>query len=89
MKQAACHAVQESVASGVRLSPAGQRHLEECVSCQKVLDEYHQLEALFTFHDVVIPDGFADGVMARIGNASPCRADWFVSMQIRLATLAR
>jgi hypothetical protein len=89
MKQTACHATQENIASGVQLSSDEQRHLDACASCRRVFEEYRRLEALFAFDDVVIPDGFADAVMARIGDAAVANhEDWFLTLQNRLAKFA-
>lgn len=44
-----------------------QAHLDECLACQAYVDDALTIRAAFPdAEDTVVPDGFADGVMARI-----------------------
>ena len=89
MKETACQSVQESIASGVHLPAQHQHHLSACAACQDVAEQYRQLEAMFALDDVQIPDGFADSVMARIGEEHEAgRRDWLMHLNDRVARLA-
>jgi hypothetical protein len=89
MKETACHSVQENIASGVHLPAHHQHHLSACAACHDVAEQYRQLEAMCALDDVQIPDGFAESVMARIGDAPEAgRRDSLMHWNDRVAQFA-
>ena len=73
-----CNRVQECIALGEALDEASQGHVLDCAQCARVAAEFVTLDAQVTGElasAVVVPDGFADRVMARLDEASLRRTE--------------
>jgi hypothetical protein len=68
-----CNAIQERIVAGESLDEPNQAHTLTCMSCSRFVSEWLALDSLIAeeINDkVVVPDGFADRVMARIEPAA-------------------
>jgi hypothetical protein len=82
-----CSSIQEAIALDQALTPDQRSHLNQCDKCKVVLQEYKQLEDLFSLNfEVNVPDTFADTVMNRIEEESLMQDDWFSNLQARIAS---
>ena len=64
-----CNALQERIVVGEALDEVGQAHVLACASCSRLATEWMALDSLVAGGldgGVVVPDGFADRVMAAI-----------------------
>jgi hypothetical protein len=64
-----CNAIQERIVVGEALDEASQTHVLACTSCGRLAAEWVELDSLVAEGidgGVTVPDGFADGVMARL-----------------------
>lgn len=63
-----CHLIQEDIAWNRELSQEDKNHVLSCSSCSEIADQVAELDSLV--REVIeqeIPTGFADRVVARIG----------------------
>ena len=66
--QRPCQLIQENIAWGRRLSPEDQKHVLCCTSCSEIAAEFEDLDSLVREGiEPEIPYGFADKVVAQIG----------------------
>lgn len=64
-----CNRVQESLAWSRELSEEDQKHVLGCSQCNRVATEAATLDAIVVSQlDPVVPENFAEKVMARISN---------------------
>ena len=64
-----CNAIQERIVAGDFLDETNQAHTLACVRCGRFVSEWLALDSLIAEEidgKVVVPDGFADRVMAKI-----------------------
>jgi hypothetical protein len=66
-----CTEVQEKIAWGLVLALEDCHHTAECSACTAVAAGWSRLQELMDESPVVVPDGFADRVMARLGDETP------------------
>jgi hypothetical protein len=68
-----CNAIQEHIVAGEILDETDQAHPLSCVRCSRFVAEWLALDSLIAEEidgKVVVPDGFADRVMAKIEPAA-------------------
>lgn len=70
MTPLSCSRVQESIVAGAAMDANDQAHAVACPACARVAAECMALEGMVVeeMNGVVVPDGFADRVMARLGD---------------------
>jgi hypothetical protein len=68
-----CNAIQERIVAGEVLDENSQAHTLSCVRCSRFVAEWLALDSLIAEEidgKIVVPDGFADRVMAKIETAA-------------------
>lgn len=68
-----CTDIQEKLARAVDLSVDEAMHTADCAACASVAETYSLLDVALRPDRFVPPDGFADGVMARLEAESEAR----------------
>jgi hypothetical protein len=73
-----CGDVQEAVAMGRNLPDEARSHLLACQACAEVAASYCELDQCLdaAAARVVVPEGFADRIMAALPTESPAPAFW-------------
>ena len=77
-----CTAIQERIVLGEVLDPASQSHVLACASCEKLAAEWLALDSQVADGidgGVVVPDGFAERVMASLAQ-SPADSSRFENL---------
>ena len=81
-----CNRIQEDIAAGAGLDPEAQRHVAECTGCAPVAAAYSLLDATLEAFAPEVPAGFADRVMALIGqDDAPSPLRWFERRWVQIA----
>jgi hypothetical protein len=62
-----CMETQERIAHGQALTAVQSQHLATCVACVAVAEQWSLLDGMLASASVEVAEGFADRVMARLG----------------------
>lgn len=79
-----CNVFQEQLALGGSVSAQVSEHIRSCLNCTNVALAYSEIDRLLegTSRSTVVPEGFADRVMAALAHPSP---RWWEGRAVQIA----